>query len=90
MQEEQILAKVRDICVRYHAKELILFGSRAAGTAHERSDIDLAVAGTDRFDDLSEEIRDIPTLYSFDVVNLDSCGNDALAEEIRHHGRKIL
>ena len=54
-------------------REVVLFGSRAKGTAAERSDIDA-----------------IPTLYSIDVVNMDTCANDLLMGDIRKYGRKIL
>lgn len=90
MRQEQILEQAKEICMRYQAKELILFGSRAAGTARERSDVDLAVGGAEHFDALSEDLRGIPTLLSFDILNLDTCGNQALVKEVREHGRKIL
>ena len=90
MQQEEVLEQVRNICVRYGAAELILFGSRAAGTVHERSDYDLAVSGVKNPGHLTEDINEIPTLCSFDVVNLDTCGNEALKREIRQYGRKIL
>ena len=87
---DKILTDVITICKRYHAKEVILFGSRAKGTALERSDIDLAISGVSSFDELQEAIEDIPTLYSFDIVNMDTCRNDLLLYEIREYGRKIL
>ena len=90
MRQEQILEQAKEICMRYQAKELILFGSRAAGTAQERSDVDLAVGGAEHFDALSEDLRGIPTLLSLDILNLDTCGNQALVKEVREHGRKIL
>ena len=87
---ESILDAVADICKRNHVNELILFGSRAKGTAGERSDIDLAVSGLADITDLVEEIEEIPTLYSFDIVNMDTCRNELLLEDIRQYGRKIL
>ena len=69
---------------------MILFGSRAKGTETERSDIDIAVSGAERFDELEEAIDEIPTLLSFDVVNMDTCQNELLLKEIREYGRKIL
>ena len=35
-----VLEDIKEICKKYKAKEVILFGSRAKGTALERSDID--------------------------------------------------
>jgi len=63
--------------------------SRAKGTARERSDIDVAVSGVEDFDLLLSEIDDLPTLYTVDVVNLDTCRNTLLLEDIRQYGRKI-
>ena len=63
--------------------------SSAKGTARERSDIDVAVSGVEDFDLLLSEIDDLPTLYTVDVVNLDTCRNTLLLEDIRQYGRKI-
>lgn len=46
MQIEEILQEIIRICVNNSATKVILFGSRAKGTALERSDIDIAVCGT--------------------------------------------
>lgn len=70
-------------------EKMILFGSRAKGTERERSDIDIAVSGTEDFDLLLEEIENLPTLYTVDIVDLDTCKNTLLKEDIRLYGRKI-
>ena len=64
---------------------LILFGSRARGDNRERSDTDLAVSGGDvvRF---SLDVEELPTLLSFDVVNLDGAVQPELLESIRREG----
>ena len=72
-----------------NAQEIILYGSRAKGTARERSDIDIAVSGVADFDALVEAVEDLPTLYSVDLLNLDTCRNQLLLEDIREYGRKI-
>lgn len=90
MQIEQILDEIKRLGEAYGAKEILLFGSHAKGTAAERSDIDIAVSGTECFDELEEAIDELPTLRSFDVVNLDTCKNMLLLKEIREYGRKIL
>ena len=51
-------------------KQALLFGSRAKGTARERSDID--------------------TLYTIDIVDLNTCKNGLLLEDIEKYGRKIF
>lgn len=86
---EKAIAEVVKICKKYHVKQVVLFGSRAKGTALERSDIDIAVSGTEDYDTLLEEIEEIPTLYKIDLVDLDSCSNTLLKEDIQEYGRKI-
>ena len=61
---EEIIQAVIKICNEFQAKEVVLYGSRAKGTARERSDIDIAVSGVNDFDLLVEKIEDLPTLYS--------------------------
>lgn len=90
MEIRESLEEIRKIGSQYEAKEVILFGSRAKGTETERSDIDIAVSGAENFDELEEAIQEIPTLLSFDVVNIDTCRNELLLREIREYGRKIL
>jgi len=54
-----------------------------------RSDIDIAVSGVGEFDALLEEVEEIPTLYTVDLLDMDTCGNGLLLEDIRQYGRKI-
>ena len=89
MTVEMVLEKVKELCEAHGTSEVILYGSRAKGTALERSDIGVAVAGVREFDVLEEEIEEIPTLYTVDLLDLDTCGNDLLLEDIRKYGRKI-
>ncbi len=89
MQIDEILEQVIMLCRRYSVETVILFGSRAKGTALERSDIDIAVAGGRDIDALREEVEEIPTLYKIDLVDLDTCGNELLKEDIAVYGRKI-
>lgn len=86
----EIMDEVVKICREYKVREAFLFGSRAKGTETERSDIDVAIAGCEDFEGLREALDDIPTLYSFDVVNMETCMNQLLLEDIRQYGRKIL
>ena len=89
MSPEEVIREVGKLCKKYQAKEVILYGSREKGTARERSDIDIAVTGVDDFDMLAEEVEDLPTLYSVDLLNLDTCRNQLLLEDIKEYGRKI-
>ena len=89
MSPEEVIREVGRLCKKYQPKEVILYGSRAKGTARERSDIDIAVTGVDDFDMLAEEVENLPTLYSVDLLNLDTCRNQLLLEDIKEYGRKI-
>ena len=89
MKAEEVIREIAELCRSFYAKEVILYGSRAKGTARERSDIDIAVSGVEDFDGLVERVEDLPTLYSVDLFNLDTCRNQLLLEDIRQYGRKI-
>ena len=89
MQIEEVLQEIVRICIRNSATKVILFGSRAKGTALERSDIDIAVCGEEDIEKLREELEDIPTLYTIDVLDMAECGNELLLEDIKQYGRKI-
>ena len=89
MEAEQVIKEVEKLCKNFQAKEIILYGSRAKGTARERSDIDIAVTGVKNFELLVEEVEKLPTLYSVDLVNMDTCQNQLLLEDIKQYGRKI-
>ena len=87
---EEILEQVVDICKQHKVSEVILFGSWAKGIAGKYSDIDLAVTEVRDIEKLREDIENIPTLRSFDIVDMKHCKNELLLEEIRQYGRKIL
>lgn len=89
VREEEVIEEVADLCRQFQAKKVILYGSRAKGTARERSDIDIAVSGVDNFELLVEKVEELPTLYSVDMVNMDTCRNQLLLEDIRQYGREI-
>ena len=89
MKADEGIRETARLCRNFGAKEVILYGSRAKGTARERSDIDVAVAGVNNFDELREQVEELPTLYSVDLVNMDTCRNQLLLEDIRKYGRKI-
>ena len=86
---ENILKNIIDLCVQFSADSVILFGSRAKGTNTERSDIDIAVKGVKDIWKLQEKLEEIPTLYKIDLVDLDTCKNQLLMEDIEQYGREI-
>ena len=77
MRVDDVIEEITQRCRKYGAQEIILCGSRAKGTATERSDIDIAVSGVVSHDiyELQEELENIPTLYKIDLVDLDTCKN---------------
>ena len=87
---DQIIERVKQIGEKYHAEQVILFGSFAKGTATKYSDIDIAVSGVKEMESFQQEIEEIETLRSFDIVDIEKCGNQLLLEEIKQYGRKIL
>ncbi len=89
MKADDVICEVAKLCRKYNASEVVLYGSRAKGTARERSDIDIAVSGVDRFDELVEKVEDLPTLYQVDLLNKDTCKNALLLENIAEYGREI-
>ena len=86
---EEVFRKIIEICRRNGASKVILFGSRANESARVRRDIYIAVCGVHDMEKLQEEIEDIPTLYTVDLVDLDTCENQLLLEDIEQYGRKI-
>jgi len=73
-------------------KKVILFGSRAKGTANSRSDIDLAIKGIDddlQIEALAQDLDQLPLPYKFDVKSLETIQNVALNEHIKRVGVTI-
>ena len=73
---------------------VILYGSRAKGTHHPRSDIDLALKGAhlDRFDigAVQMDLDDLDIPWQVDVQHYDDLRNPALREHINRVGVVIL
>ncbi len=84
-----VMEEIIRISKEEQAGKTVLFGSRAKGTARERSDIDIAVEGVKDFDAFCEKIDEIEILYTIDVLNLETCRNQLLMEDIKAYGRKI-
>ena len=73
--------------------KVVLFGSRAKGTAKHNSDIDLAIYGID--DDLliemiAMELEELPLPYKFDVKAFNSIKNLALSKHIERIGINVF
>lgn len=89
MTADEVIKEVAELCRSFGAKKVILYGSRAMGNARERSDIDIAVKGVEDFDLLREKVDDLPTLFTVDLLNLDTCKYQLILEDIRDYGREI-
>ena len=77
------------LCREHGAGRVVLFGSRAKGTALPESDIDIAVSGVQDVELLREALEELPTLYKIDLVSLDDCANELLLEDIAKYGREM-
>ena len=70
----------------------ILFGSRAKGTHSDRSDVDLALAGSlGAFgaEAIAAELEELPLPYRFDVHALAAITHTPLREHIERVGKVI-
>ena len=57
MKVEEVISRVAELCRQHDAQKVILYGSRAKGTALERSDIDIAVAGVNDFEMVVKQLE---------------------------------
>lgn len=64
-----------------------LFGSRARGEQRPKSDIDLALSGGDQVRFALDVEENVPTLLSFDFVDLDGSVQQELRETVAREGR---
>lgn len=73
---------------KHKVEQLVLYGSRAQGCNHERSDIDLAVVGGD-YHTFKYDVEDnARTLLMFDIVDYSKVP-PRLREEIDKYGKLI-
>jgi uncharacterized protein len=79
--EEEILTEIRSIIAAEVASikghRVVLFGSRATGKAHSRSDFDIGIDGPAPldlkiFNRLSDSLEQIDTLYTIDLVDMNN------------------
>lgn len=68
--------------------KVVLFGSRARGTNHPKSDIDIAIYGCSKFDEFKIKIdEELWSLLKVDIVNMDeSYVSQKLISEIERDG----
>lgn len=68
---------------------LVIFGSRAAGTAQSTSDIDIGIQGPKPVPrhllaHLREDLKEAPTIYKIDVVDLTTASKTFRQEAIKN------
>ena len=72
---------------------VILFGSRAKGTYHPGSDIDIALSGnglnTHDIIDLTNELEELYLPYKFDLLILERIKEDELLDHISRVGKVL-
>ncbi|MCL6475779.1 MAG: nucleotidyltransferase domain-containing protein [Firmicutes bacterium] len=88
---EDDLKVLQDIFSRFPTiQRVLLFGSRATGTARRTSDIDLAIIAPDmspaEWADLCEQIEESPIIYQIDMVRFDTLPQELLKERIIQEG----
>ncbi|TYP50917.1 nucleotidyltransferase domain-containing protein [Thermosediminibacter litoriperuensis] len=89
--DDKILKELSRIFNKYPAvQKVLLFGSRARRDFKNTSDVDLAVFSEDiserEFNLLVNEIDEIDTVLSFDVVHYEKLKKDSLRESILRDG----
>jgi len=85
------LAVLRAACRQFPAvREVRVFGSRAAGTAHRASDLDLAIsaptATASDWAELCDALENAPLIYELDLVRPERTTNERLKEKIAREG----
>lgn len=86
---DRMIEQIKELAMQHRAARLVLFGSRARGDCHARSDYDFAIWGMDPhnrilFQDAVE--NDLDTLYSIDLVFVDEHTDTALLASIKKDG----
>ena len=86
---DKTIEQVKQLAHRYGVPKLVLFGSRARGDHHVRSDYDFAVWGCTpqqraQFSDAVE--NDLDSLYSVDLVFVSEHTDAALLQNIAQDG----
>lgn len=85
---QKVYQQIVEISKKYDAKRVVLFGSRARGTNHPKSDIDLAIYGCVAFGKLSDCLNeDLMTLLKLDIIDMnDPFVSSELIHEIEKDG----
>ena len=91
LNDREILLKVVQTVKNYLPEATVyLFGSRAQGRERKNSDFDIAIEWKEKVPlctiyRIREELEELPTLKSFDIVDLKRCSRE-FAESVRETG----
>ncbi len=85
---ETILKEIIALGKKHQAQKIVLFGSRARGDNHSRSDIDLAIYGMEECNrsQFWFDIDDLPTLLKIDLVYISDTTDQELIKNIEKDG----
>lgn len=85
---DELYTKLANLAARYGAQRLVLYGSRARGDFHARSDVDLAVYDMPEKQrgSFSVEAEDLPTLLKLDIVHISENMEPAFLQNIEKDG----
>jgi predicted nucleotidyltransferase len=87
---EKEIGLMKDVFAGYHdIEKVVIFGSRAKGTARNNSDVDFAIWGIKdelQIAAIAMDLDDLPLPYKFDVVSFLDISNTALQEHIERVG----
>lgn len=89
--EEKLKREIKEIVGKYldlNKYKVFFFGSRVKGNNFNVSDIDIGIAGPEKISSevkmgIEEEMDELPTLYTFDIVDFSSVSEDFKEEALK-------
>ena len=81
--DQEIIQLIKRVIIKMRkelkGRRVILFGSRAQGTAQERSDFDIGIVGSkplpyEVFFKIQDQLEDLPTLFTIQLVDFSRAG----------------
>ncbi len=86
---KKVIDGIFDVARKNNIKKILLFGSRARGDYGRASDIDLAASGEDIVGFKQDLEEKVPTLLTFDVVDLNTNLSTDFRKTIENEGKLI-
>lgn len=90
--EEKLKKEVKEIVGKHldlNKYKVFFFGSRVKGSNFNVSDVDIGIMGSEKIPveikmDIEEEIDELPTLHTFDVVDFNDVSEDFKEEAFKN------